>query len=76
MGSARRVGFGGPSGPALPSIANSKVQYSKDVGISTSLVNNDNVCDDVCGSLGFHPARFSLLNPRYFGSGSAGLGLV
>ena len=31
---ARRVGFGGPSGPALPPLANSLVQYSADVGIT------------------------------------------
>jgi len=33
---ARRVGFGGPSGPCLPRIANSIVQYSTDVGFSSS----------------------------------------
>jgi hypothetical protein len=42
--------------------------------ISPSLANNDKVCDDVCGGSGFHPTRFPLLNPRYFGSGFAGLG--
>jgi hypothetical protein len=31
---ARRVDFGGPSGPAVPPIANSKVQFSKGVGIT------------------------------------------
>jgi hypothetical protein len=40
----------------------------------SSLMNNGHICNDACGSSGFHPARFSLLNSRYFGSGFAGLG--
>jgi len=39
-GWAHRVGFGGPSGPVLPRIANSRVQYSKDVGMSWCLKTN------------------------------------
>jgi len=52
---ARRVGFGGPSGPALPPLAKSIVQYSTDVGIKNRVLQL-RACTTACASFPLLPS--------------------